>query len=86
MCRAEAPGVLEPSRMTDESDYQRRQHFQSGVAHSQAEAAEQDRAFWAQLSAEQKLKALWQMVENYYRMGGAGAPRFDRTAAGVRRR
>ncbi len=57
----------------------RRKSWRGGVAHSHAEMAERDFEFWAELAPEQRVAAVFELMEQLRVLGGdhGPAPRLD---------
>ncbi len=67
---------------------ERRKRWRGGVAHSHADMAARDLEFWAAATPEERLAAVFELMEQLRLLGGndGTAPRLDRSVGGVRPR
>ena len=67
---------------------ERRKHWRGGVVRSHEEMAARDLEFWAAMTPEQRLAAVFELMEQLRLLGGddGPAPRLDRSVGGVRPR
>jgi hypothetical protein len=72
----------------DERRRLRRATWHGGVAHSFEEMERADLAFWLAMTPEDRLRAMWSIVEDTLALKGehGPAPRLQRSVGGVRPR